>query len=382
MATNPGTLYWANQGAAGVSSAPAAGGAGRDLFKGGAEPKGLTLDLPGNRVWWVGLVASSAGTPTVYWCGLDGSGPGNRELPQPFSWQLEALEAVTGVAVEPGQSPRLYWVQKNTYRTWTSETISYYLFSTEPGSWPRPTAIKWGEEQQNLLALDPGRNIYVAEQGGILRIELPSTSKQVAVGASNPFAVAVDTSTNTGYWSNGTSILYGKLEPGASPQTLAVGKATVNRPAGIAYDAETKTLYWANQGDGNVPASLAMASVGSGGGENIGVTGATLNRPGGLALLTPPVVAKPPTIVGAGIVGRALACEPGACAPDTPAGLSFRALKATAYQWYFEGKPISGATTPKLDPEHEGNYLCEVTYSNAAGATQAKTKEKQVEQPE
>ena len=71
---------------------------------------------------------------------------------------------------------------------------------------------------------------------------------------------------------------------------------------------------------------------------------------------------------GGSEIGTALSCSQGSWAADLFEALLYRAPSAFAYQWSRDGKEVPGAATPSIAASKAGQYVCQVTGSNQAGA--------------
>ena len=301
-------------------------------------------------------------------------------------------------------------------------------------------------------ALDPPANrIYWANLAGTISYANLDGSGGGDLNTSGatvdqPFGVALDPTADRIYWGNynGDTISYANLD-GSGGGDLNTGGATVDGPTGVAIAPAKNRIYWANvryfgtELDGT-PGTISYANLdGTGGGDDLDTTGATVvgprglaldpaeNRiywanpgkgtiafanldgtgdggeleiagfPGGLfpvfpALLKEPSATERPEISegngqsGAaasakGVVGRRLSCSEGRWSEDLLGGFSYRAPHSFAYRWLQDGAKIPGATGKSFTPKKTGSHRCRVTASNEAGSSSQKSHGVEVASP-
>jgi hypothetical protein len=145
-----------------------------------------------------------------------------------------------------------------------------------------------------------------------------------------------------------------------------VGNAVVSEPGGVAIDPTSGTVYWTN-GTGAARVSFARADGMSSGNLVMGApNGSSAGAP---ALLFSPRPSVSPLVSGGSVAGSVLSCTQGSWAPDFVASFLYQAPQSFAYQWSRDGTDIPGATESTVTAGSAGSYRCRVTARDHGGAT-------------
>jgi len=303
-----GRVYWTNENSNTIGYANLDGSGAGLLATAGAtvdKPSGLAIDPPGGRVYWANF-----GADKISYANLNGSGGAD------LNTAGATVEGPSGVVVHP-TAGRVYW---------TNYTANKISFANLNGS------------------------------GGA---DLDTTGAPLG----GPKGAAIDTATGKIYWANtdAATIGYATLSGGGGGQ-LDIGRLIEGKPVGVAIEPASR-IYWGNVGTNLVESSsLSFA----GGGWNIQGAGATRDGVAFPALLQRPRMSQFPAIEGKHLPGATLTCSRGEWRADVVESFLYMAPQSFAYQWYRNGKPEAGATSPSLLANKVGTYGCSVTATNAA----------------
>jgi hypothetical protein len=310
-----GTLYWVDQDTDTVSYASLNGSGGGTLNTTGAsvdDPEGIAIDPATGMVYW----ANGAGSYPISFASLNGSGGGNLDVTG------ATTDGPSGLAIDPGTG-KIYWAN------YSGDTISYANLDDSGG-------------------------------GGELDVS--------GATPDGPAGLAIDDVTGKIYWTNynGDTISYANLIDTGGGGQLATSGVTLTSPWGLAIDDAAGRLYVANY-KGTVLEYVDLNGSGDGGTVNVSpLTPEPSDFP---ALLEPPLVTAAPAINGASTSGSTLSCSQGSWAGDLLGAYLYRAPQSFAYSWSLNGSPIAGATLSSITASAVGRYVCQVTASNAGGAT-------------
>ncbi|HWO16033.1 MAG TPA: hypothetical protein VNM89_04915 [Solirubrobacterales bacterium] len=326
-----GRIYWANYDGNTIGYSNADGTGGGLLNTTGATvsgPSGLAIDPAGGRIYWANYEVDE-----ISFANLNGSGGGDLDTGS------ATLEGPNGIAVDP-TAGRVYWAN------FDANAIS---FANVDGT-----------------------------GGG----DLDTTGATV----SAPDGVAIDPTTERIYWANfgNDSFGYANLSGGGGGPVATTGPV-VDEPVGLAIDPVHSLLFWANAGTETLPyTSLLGVTAGQ-----LQTAGATLDDVSFPVLADVPRNLRFPEITSRtlGTPRRPLAalrqrpsgqvpshaalltCSSGEWAGDLVESFLYRAPQTFSYQWQRNNQPIAGATSSVLSASLVGEYVCEVTASNLAGAS-------------
>jgi DNA-binding beta-propeller fold protein YncE len=364
-------VYWSDFKLNRLSEANLDGsGSGADLNTTGAtvkQPAGVAIDPAAGKLYW----ANEEGN-RISFANLDGSGGGD------LNTAGATVNGPTGVAIDP-VAGRLYWANER------GNAISFANLNGTGGA-DLGTAGATVSKPYGL-AIDPARNkIFWTNAKEVAAFMFEYTiafAKLDGTGSGGTFnttgatvheadGLAIDPALNRVFWANygAGKISFAKLDDTGGGGDLNTTGATVAIPLGVAIDPAANRIYWANFTAGGSEGSIAFANADdTGSGGNISTSGATDNSPLFPALLEMPVAAGAPTIAGAGKVGAALSCGPGAWGADSPESFLFRAPRSFSYSWQLNGHELPGVAGSSFTPSRPGSYACRVTATNQAGAT-------------
>lgn len=354
------SLFWSNFETEGLARADLTGGAGIDLPVAAAnldEPYGLAIDAATGRIYWANFEGNSIG-----YANLDGSGGGL------LNTSGAAISQPSGPSIDPA-ARRIYWANATG-----SDRISYANLDGSGGGVlntvgatqgeaygvvvdPSKGRVYWGDYTNNAIdfaKLDGSGGRWINTAGAIIK---------------GPVGVAIDSAANRVYWASygaENSIAYAGLN-GKETGTLDTSGAIVNQPNGLAIDTAAGRIYWANAGDN----TIYSASLSGGGGARFDTSGATTNGVSFPVLIEQPRNTALPAITGKHKPGSTLTCSEGTWAPDQSETFLALAPQSLAYQWYRDGKAVSGATASTMTASKVGAYSCSVTATNFAGPTGA-----------
>jgi DNA-binding beta-propeller fold protein YncE len=361
-------VYWANEvpvpGAISFANLDGTGGGGQ-LDTTGATVSGafgLTMDPAANKIYWTNFTVF--GPNAISFANLDGTGGGG---------QLDTSGAVTpfgprGAAVDPAAN-KIYWA--NGF----PQVISFANLDDTGGGGQLDTAgappsQPWG------VAIDPAANkIYWADNGAnaILSANLDGTGgggllDTTGATLNGPLGLAIDPAANKIYWANegNNTISFANLDGTGGGGELDTTGATVSVPQSVAIDPAANKIYWTN--DGNNTISFANLDD-TGGGGQLNTTGAPIGVPKFLVLLETPSGAGAPVLSGGSTTGSTLSCSQGVWAADLLGAFLYRAPASYSYAWTLGGTTIPGATSTTIVAGSPGDYACQVTAHNQAGAT-------------
>jgi len=100
----------------------------------------------------------------------------------------------------------------------------------------------------------------------------------------------------------------------------------------------------------------------------LATSGATQSGVAFPVILESPRNSEMPTVTGKHLPGETLTCSQGKWWADSIESFLYRAPQSFSYQWFRNGKPVAGATTPSVVASKVGAYSCGVTAANFAGS--------------
>lgn len=354
------SIFWSNYETGGIARASLTGGSGFDLPIAATslgEPYGLAIDAAAGRIYWANFKGNSIG-----YANLDGSDSG----------LLNAAGATVSSPSGPSIDPvgrRIYWVNATG-----SDRISYANLDGSGGGVLNTTGATQGEAYALVVSSEKGRvywGDYMNNTIDFARLDGSGGRPINTIGATvkGPVGVAIDSATNRVYWANYSSensIAYAGLN-GKETGMLDTSGATVSNPNGLAIDTAAGRIYWGNAGDN----TIYSANLGGGGGARFDTSGATTNGVSFPVLIEPPRNVELPTVAGKHKPGSTLTCSQGTWALDQSETFLALAPQSLAYQWYRNGKALSGVTASTATANKVGAYSCGVTATNFAGPTGA-----------
>lgn len=319
---------------------------------------GVVLDPATGKLYW-----ADTKNGKIQSANLSGEG-------SPLTLYHEGTNEPQGLTIDAATG-KLYWTDGKTGEiragSLSGEGASQTLYTEQPTPYPGGLAV----------VPSTGKLYWTDTASGKIRVGnvsgegVPQTLYTEASG--EPVGIAIDEATSKLYWvDNGPNVtgevVVGGLEGGAKVHAQRLYVEESDSDAwGLAIDPQTSKLYWGDLESG-------LIRVGGFGGKEE-VEAKTLfkeepsDEPSFPALLLAPAAAGAPTISGGGTVGQALACSQGSWAADMPEGVLYQAPQSFAYQWLRGGAPVAGANAASFTPTEGGSYTCQVTASNAAGAT-------------
>jgi hypothetical protein len=350
-------VFWSNLNANKISYEPLTEeGSGADLPIASPyvdQPYGTAIDAAAGKVYW--LNRGSGGS--IGYANLNGNGGGL------LNTAGASFNDPAGLAIDPAAG-KVYWGNSETGH----ESIGYTNLNGSGGSLLKPSGATL---EPNGIAVDPaaGRiywsnfasdKVSYANLDGSGAHDLDTTGAPV----DGPKGVAVDPSKGRVYWANneGESFGYASVNGGGGgePQlNLAVPK-----PIGVAIDPLSQVLYWGSEGAerievGNLAGCCTVP---------LSTAGAMQGSPSFPAILRSPMMVQFPSVQGTHKPGSTLSCPPGQWAGDEVESFYYRAPQSFSYQWFRNGKPITGATGSTVVANKVGTYSCGVTATNFAGS--------------
>lgn len=347
------SVYWVNYEASKVSRAPISGGSGMDLpipsvFIDG--PYGLTIDAAAGKIYWLNYNSN-----TIGYANLDGTGAGL------LNTGGTTVTQPGGLALDPATG-RVYWGNAG------NNTISFANVNGSGGGTLNTNGATVDEPYG--VAVDPplGRVYWTNFSGVISYARLDGSGGTdlniTGVTIDGPEGLAIDGTTSKVYWADeeGNSIGYAGVDggPGGTVDT----HTTVKAPVGIAIEPALQNLYWADEGSNQI----ATVNLLGGAAALPATTGATLAEVAFPVLLRSPQMVQSPSVQGKHKPGSTLTCAPGTWAGDQAESFHYRAPQNFTYQWFRNGKPVTGGTASTLLASKVGTYSCAVTASNFAGS--------------
>jgi len=331
MAIDPaaGKIYWASGAGAQsrISVANLDGSGGTDLPITGApldSPYGVALDLAAGRIYWVNYQGTA--TERIGFAKLDGSGGGF------LNTTGATASNPTGVALDPDVG-RIYWSNENG-------KISYANLDGSGGADLNTTGATTGGIHAEGVAIDrAGGRIY-----------------WVTYGIAIPYP---------GYLS------YARLD-GSGGADVSTTIANGAFPWGVALDPGANRAYWANNTHGLGTPSISFTGLDGGSSHDLDLDGAPSQSARLPTLLKAPLGTGAPKLTAQiALRPRFLTCDEGTWAADMPEALLYRAPHSFSYRWLKDGQPIPGATRSDIGVEGTGggDYVCQVTATNAGGST-------------
>jgi hypothetical protein len=369
-------VYWANTAANSISYAAVDGTGAGDLNTTGAPisgPVGIVLDPVGGKIYW----ANSMGT-SIGWAKLDGSGGGT------LNTTGTTVDKPYALTVDPA-TPTLYWINHGA-----NNDLSYARLDGSGGgdlTVPNTTNI---DGDETGMTFDPvsQRFYWTNPEGGLQGYIGYETLGAGPAGAGTldtgtvatlnyPFAIAYNNGDGFAYWTNDNGKVGGVRTDIAglgSENLKTTGATTTSIPggvplnlAGIAVDDRHFRVYWGGSWNGGTN-RISYARLDNSGGADVDTTGATVSRPGGVALLDVPGPGLSPTVTGTKVTGSALTCDQGTWQPDDTAAFYWRSPSSYSYAWALDGVSIDNQTNATLRAVKAGLYTCTITASNAAGS--------------
>jgi hypothetical protein len=342
-ATASDSIYWSSYTNAGGLLVGDLGGSGaQNLFAGESSPEGVAVEAAAGKVYWADTTSGAIRVGN-----LDGTGA--RDL---YTGETQP----SGVAIDPAAG-LIYWANSvsgngairvgNLDGTGTART----LFAGE--SYPVGVTIDPADGKIYWGSYDTFK-IRVGNLDGTGATDLFS-------GENYPTQLAVDPAAGKIYWTNefNGNVRTGNLN-GTGATSLYTGEGDIG---GVAIDSAAGKIYWTNWNLG----TIRVGSVDGTAPAQSLYTG--LTDPWMVALLHAPLGTGTPQLSGGDRVGQTLTCSPGTWAADQLSAFLYRAPRSFAYQWTVGGVPIAGATANSVIVSSPGDYRCEVTAANAAGAT-------------
>jgi hypothetical protein len=362
-------LYWNNYGdnpdTIGFANIDGSGGGqlntGSELVE---NPEGLAYDTVTNRLF---VTTGSGAARRILAVNLDGSGAA------PFTAPGAPVAEPEGVAVDPA-TRTIYW--ENTKAG--EEAIVWAKLDGSIGGVLNTTGVTV-DGPCCRIAVDPtGGRIYWVNSplagNAIAFANLNNTGGGGTlnlVGATVPpegEGLAVDSAAGRVYFLGGSNEVGYANTNGSGAGNVGLGGAPIKSPWGLALDPSLNRLYWGNEGNAEVRTNaFGFVNLGAGGG-GISVATAPIANP------QDPLVIKSPTGAGVPAVARStksrseLTCSQGSWAADFPGGFVYQAPRTFAYQWALKGVPVAGATAPTLAAAKPGSYTCAVTATNQIGS--------------
>jgi DNA-binding beta-propeller fold protein YncE len=355
-------IYWANDGTTSanrISWANLDGTGGGDLDTTAAPsgaPRGVTLDVAANKVYWTNPV-----TNRISFANLDGTGGGGGLV-------------TTGATVNRPNMAAVYPATGKLY--WTNETGDRISFAKLDNTGGGGNLVTTGATVNVPIgpAIDPAAGkIYWANANPENKVSWANLDgsgganlNTLGATVNNPHSTAIDPVANRIYWAN---VFVGKISwanlDGSGGGDLSTMGATIGNPVGMAIDPVARKIYWGNQ-SGN---KISFARLDNTGGGDVNTPGATLDGSRSAALLFVPVGTGVPTASGGSTAGTTLNCSQGSWAGDMLAQFLYRVPHSFAYAWSRNGTDIPGATSSSYATTFSGDYRCRVTGTNLAGST-------------
>jgi DNA-binding beta-propeller fold protein YncE len=353
------TIYWGNFDGDTIGFANLDGsGDGGQLVTSGATldgPDGLAIDSPTGRLYWANFGATGNGT-TISFANLGGGGGGVLSAPG------ATITAPAGPAIDPVVG-KIYWTNGDN-------TISFAnLDGTGGGQLSTAGATVNGPSD---VAIDPaGGKIYWAN-AGTGTIDFANLDGSGGGGQLNttgatisfPNGLAIDDAAGRIYWANGG----GGTQPVSFANLNGSGGADLNAASngngafGLALDPVSGKLYY---GEGD---AIFSTNTSGGGGGQLNTGSAPLDTPGFPVLLKTPTGTGAPAVTGGAQPGSTLSCSTGSWATDLVGAFLYQAPQSFGYSWSRDGSTIPGATSNTLVASSPGEYACQVTAQNHAGA--------------
>lgn len=348
------TVFWGSFNPSKISHAPIGPGKGTDIpipsaFVDG--PNGTAIDSAAGRVYWTNYSGNSIG-----YANFDGSGAGL------LNTSGATVNAPAGLAIDPA-SGRIYWANAN------GNSISYAALNGSGGGNVNTTGATVDEPFG--VAIDPATNriywasaagdaISYANLNGSGGTDLDTSGAPVEA----PDGLAIDATTGKIYWANfrGESLGYANVNGGSGGQVST--PSALFEPAGVAIDPALQTIYW---GDEELD-QIGVASLQGGTPTPPGTSGATLETANFPVLLESPRNVDKPAVQGQHKPGATLTCTQGTWRGDLIESFLYRAPQSFSYQWFRNGKPVTGATAATTVANKVGAYTCDVTATNFAGS--------------
>ena len=350
-------VYWGNDNGKALSFANLAGGGAGDIFNGATEAAGMAIDSASGRIYY-----TNEGANTISFLNPDGSPGGN------LNTGSATVQAPDGLAIDPS-SRKIFWANDDI-----PGSISFASLDGSGGADLNTTGATL--EGPSGVTVDPaGGRVYWSNYNGatisFANLNNSGGGGDLDTGEASvviPAGVAIDPASRRIFWSD----LVGKIGfarlDGSGGADLPTTGAPVDVPWGVAIDSDTGIVYWANNGGEGSTDSIGFARLDGSGGGPISTAGATTEGPSFPIVQKVPTGTGPPTISGGSAIGTPLSCSQGSWASDIFEALLYRAPSAFAYQWSRDGKVIAGGTSASVAATKAGQYVCQVTGSNQAGA--------------
>lgn len=348
------TVFWGSFNPSKISHAPIGNGKGADIPIPPAlvdGPEGTAVDSAAGRVYW----ANGSGN-TIGYANFDGSGAGL------LNTSGATVDEPGGLAIDPADG-RVYWA--NT----SGDSISYAALNGSGGGNVN-TAGATVEEPSGVV-LDPtaGRIYWTSYKADTVSYASLNGSGGANLNTSGapvegPVGLAIDATTGRIYWANsrGESIGYASASGGNGGEVDT--RSTLDTPAGVAIDPALQTIFWADEGLDQIGA----AGLQGGTPLSAATSGATLETANFPVLLESPRNVDKPAVQGQHKPGATLTCTQGTWRGDLIESFLYRAPQSFSYQWFRNGKPVTGATAATTVANKVGAYTCDVTATNFAGS--------------
>ena len=351
-------IYWADAGSNTIAFANLDGSGGGTVDTGKLPVtgvSGLVVDPRAQRVYW-----SSQGDPGIFFASLVGAGFGRLETGD-FN-----VSSSSGIGLDAARE-RVYWT--------SSEPVGIF-FGELDGSLAGPQApTNPALGLPNSLAIDSGAGRMYWAGNAVSPISFADFSggggtipNSNPAGGMSHLGLAVDNAGGRIYWADEVAkrIGFAALN-GSGSGVLNTAGATAQAPRGVAIDPGAGRIYWA---DSSAAApGIGSAKLDGSGGQDLHLAGPKPVRPRYPVIFADPRSTALPSISGATRPGATLSCAPGGWAADQPESLFYAAPHDFAFQWTRDGLEIRGATTSILTADATGDYQCQVTATNVAGAT-------------
>jgi DNA-binding beta-propeller fold protein YncE len=368
-------IYWNNwdgdPDTIGFASIDGSGGGAQNLA--GApqleSPEGMAYDPVTNRLFVTN--AGGPGNGQITAINLDGSGAAS------FTAPGAPIEEPEGVVVDP-VARTIFWANNEGA---PDGSIAWARLDGSTGGALNTTGATLNNPYK--IGFDPvaGR-VYWANSGSATEVISFANANNSGGGDLNTAGApplegitgfSVDPAGNRIYWSENepARVSFAALS-GGNGGTVSLAGAVVNEPYGLAFDPSIGRFYWGNYGNGTTTlGAIGFANL-AGGGGGINFLTAPVEGP------QDPVVLKSPSGTGAPAVTRStksrssLSCTAGSWAADFAGSFVYQSPRTLAYQWTRNGAAITGATVATFVAKSPGQYACQVTATNHAGAaTQA-----------
>ena len=352
-------IYWMNADGTGSRHRLSSKGASVN------QPYGIAINPIRGYVYWANYVGGQ-----ISRANLDGTGSGVN------LFRTGSAAGPVGIAIDPTHA-KLYW---SNYTPPGSIQVGALNGQGKPSTLAL-SGVTHANAPCDLTIDTSSMLLYWANCGltgdgnTMMQSDLTASNKTsvIALTTSGAYAnevngIAVNSALNSAYWTSYNAKSADKvlgmtplaLPHGANLNLTGGGKPVA--PEGIALDPTTNTLYWAN---GTVQKTLAS-----------GVTSVLSSAAvpandyvGYMAILAPPRSLGAPVISGSLTVGSTLTCSKGGWDANMPSAHYFDAAATYGYSWTMNGQPVLGAMKSTFTTSIAGRMACAVEASNVAGST-------------